>query len=570
VSRSRHELGLDAQDLRLVELTHRRFVRNGALLDSRERERIQEIDLELSRLRAEFTRNLARATEAFEYHTEDETELTGLPDAVLEVAAHNARDRNRQGGWTLTLQMPWVSQVVKYASDRSLRERMARAWGAIAYGGEFDNSETVKGIASLSHERARLLGYPSHAAHQLEERMAGSPESVQRFRDRLYQVALPAARADLVEVRRTARELDGIDELRPWDVSYYVEKLKQAKFDFDGELLRPYLRTEDVVAGVIDLLGELFGLRFAAGGDIPVYHDDVRGYEVADEDGAFLGLLYLDLLSRKGKMGGAWKSCYRCQGSHQQRDQRPLVSVTANLAPSTPTRPSLLSIREVKTLFHEMGHAVHALLSRARYRSLNSCHVYRDFVELPSQLMENWVTEKEVLDRFARHHESGASIPAALIDALKRSEGFLAGWELLGGLRMIDLDWAWFARDPSGVTDIGAYENEVTSATRLLEPTPGTNASVSFRHLFGGGYAAGFYGYRWAETLSADAFELFTESRIVDPEVATRFRRELLERGNTKDPLTLYREFRGHDPDPDAMLRSMKLLPALAGRETRP
>ncbi len=552
---------LDPQALRLVELTFRHFVRNGASLAPTEKKRLQEIDQELNRLRSVFSRNLASTTEAFDYHTDDESQLDGVPAAIKENAARTALEKGHGSGWSLTLQMPCASGVMKYASNRALRERFGRALGGIGFGGEYDNRDVIKKIASHCYERARLLGYEDHAAYELELRMAGSSETVTRFRDRLFGVAKPASESELLELRELARRLDGLEELRSWDAGYYVEKLKHEKFDFDDESLRPYLPMEKVLAGAIDLIETLFGLTFREAHDLPVYHEDVRVFEVDDEGGGFLGLLYLDLLARENKMGGAWKSCYRCQGSKEGSERRPLVSITASLAPSTPMRPSLLSIREIQTLFHELGHAVHTLLSDSAYRSLNSCHVHRDFVELPSQLMQYWASEKEVLNRFACHHRSGETIPSDLLDKLKASEGFLAGCGLLGGVRMIDLDWAWFGCDPTGVIDVGAYEEECTRATRLFPVVDGANLSVSFQHIFSGGYAAGFYGYRWAETLTADAFELFTREKVVDPKVGRLFRDQLLRRGNTENPALLYRGFRGRDPDPDALLRRLRLLP---------
>ncbi|MAE71406.1 MAG: peptidase M3 [Gemmatimonadetes bacterium] len=562
VYEQRRDLDLTPEALRLLDRTFRRFVRNGALLGPADKERLQWIDQRLNRLRSDFSRNLASATEAFEYHTEDESELDGVPATVRENAARTAIEKGHDSGWSLTLQMPCLSSVMKYASSPALRERFARASGGIGFGGEHDNRAVIKEIARLAHERALLLGYENHAAYELESRMAASSETVARFRDRLFEVARPAAESELVEIREKARRFDGREELEPWDFAYYAEKLKQERFDFDDESLRPYLPLERVLAGALELIETLFALTFREASDLPVYHPDVRVFEVHHDGGTFLGLLYLDLLARGNKMGGAWKSCYRCQGTVEGRDQRPLVSITASLAPSTPTRPSLLSVREMKTLFHELGHAVHAFLSDSPYTSLNSCHVYRDFVELPSQLLQYWATEKEVLKRFAGHYETGEAIPEVLLESLEASDGFLAGCGLLGGVRMIDLDWAWFGRDPSRVIDVGAHEEETTRATRLFDVVEGTNISVSFRHIFGGGYAAGFYGYRWAELLTADAFELFTQERIVDPTVAARFRDEILSRGNSDEPAQLYRRFRGRDPDPDALLRRLKLLSA--------
>jgi Zn-dependent oligopeptidase len=551
---------LGPEERRLVELTYRGFVRSGALLDAASKARFSEIRAELSQLSPRFANNVLQSKNAFFYHTTDPAEVAGLPKAALKAARHAAQERGHDEGWGFTLQEPSVRPVLEYADHCPLRERLYRAKGRVAYGGEFDNCENAKRIAGLNYELVQLLGYPSYAAYALEQRMAGKPERVEAFLERIRSAATPAAERDRDAEQEFALRVDGVDDLQMWDSAYYGRRLKEETLALDEEQLRPYFRAERVVDGVFDVARRLYGLTFESESGLPLYHPDVSVYRVADADGSYLGLLYLDLHPRETKSGGAFTGAWRGQGMHRGEMQRPHVYIVANFTPSTSGHPSLLSLEEVRTLFHEFGHALHALLSQCTYAALAGPDVYQDFVELPSQIMENWVTEEEALALFARHHETGALVPAELVAKVRAARQFEAGLDCLRRMQFEYLDWAWFGGDPRGVGDVAEFESRVQEPVRLFPWVEGRCLSTSFEHIFAGGYAAGYYSYRWAEVLDADAFELFRERGIFNREVATGFRQEILERGNQDEPMELFRRFRGREPDPDALLRRMGLI----------
>ena len=556
----RHSLGLNAEQLRLVERTFLRFRRNGALLDETAKARLRAIDQELASLGPAYSENILKATNAFELHVTDAARLEGLPESVRESTAEAARKKGKDG-WLFGLQIPVYMAVMTHARDRELREQISRAYASRAFGGEFDNQVNVLGIARLRLERARLLGYATHADYVLEDRMAEKPERVSKFLERLIAACRPAAERDVAKVAEFKAAKTGDGTLKAWDFLFWSERLKEEKYSLNEEELRPYFKLENVIEGVFEHARRLYGLSFLQVRDVPVYHPDVRVYEVSDEaTGNFVGLFYADFFPRPEKRNGAWMTAYREQGYFGGRVRRPHIGIVCNFTKPTESKPSLLTLDEVETLFHEFGHALHGLLSDCTYRSLAGTNVSWDFVELPSQIMENWVQEKEALDLYARHYETGAPIPVELTEKIKASANYLAGYSGLRQLTFASLDMAWHGTDVSAVKDVPAFEDEAIARFRVLEKVPGTNQSCGFSHIFDGGYSAGYYSYKWAEVLDADAFEFFREKGLFSREVAERFRDHILSRGGTEPPMDLYKKFRGREPDPDALLRRDGLL----------
>lgn len=553
---ARASLHLTQEQMKLLEDSYKGFVRNGALLDATGKAKLREYDGRLAVLGQQFGDHVLAATQAFELHLTDRASLAGLPDSVVDAAHATAKERGKDG-WVFTLDQPSYVPFLKFSEHRALREKVWRAAQTRATEGENDNRPLCLEIAQLRYERARLLGFDSHAHFVLEERMAQTPERVQAFLDRLVEPSLDAAKNDLDELKR----FSGLDDLKPWDFALYAERLRQQRYELDDEVLRPYFKLENVIEGVFEHARRLYGLVFKRRTDLPVYHPDVQLYEVREaSDDTFVGLFYADFFPRPSKRNGAWMTTFRNQGLYGGTVGRPHVSIVCNLSKPTATRPSLLTLDEVRTVFHEFGHSLHALLSKCHYRSLAGTNVYWDFVELPSQIMENWVGEQEGLDLFARHHETGETLPRALVERIKASARFHAGWMSLRQLNFALLDLAWHARDPSNITDVEAFEEANTARTTLFAHVPGTMMSPSFSHIFAGGYSAGYYSYKWAEVLDADAFEFFKERGLFDAEVAQRFKENVLERGGTEHPLELYKRFRGREPDPDALLRRDGLI----------
>ena len=551
---------LNDEQKRLVEHYYKEFVRNGASLPPEKKKKLEEIDKELSMLSPKFSQNVLKATNAFELHITDEKEIEGLPEGAKEAAAFTAKKKGKDKGWLFTLQAPSVIPVIKYAKNRKLRETISRAFRARAFKDEFDNREILKRIAQLRQERAELLGYDTHAQYVLEERMAETPEIVMEFLERIYSIAYPAAKKEKEELQKLAKETDNIDELQGWDAAYYSEKLKKIKYDFDEEELRPYFKVENVIDGLFKVAETLYNIKFKQIENIPTYHEEVKVFEVNDKNGSHLGLLYMDLFPRETKRGGAWMTNFKTQGLSHGEVRRPHVGIMANLTPSSDKKPSLLELSEVQTLFHEFGHALHGLLSDCTYTTLASPNVYWDFVELPSQIMENWTLEKEALDMFAKHYKTGERMPDELIKKVKKAENFNKGNANIRQLSFGYLDMAWHAKDPRKIEDVAAYEDEVLEKTQLYPQVEGTNTSCSFGHIFAGGYSSGYYSYKWAEVLEADSFQLFKEKGIFNQEIADSFRKNILSRGNTAHPMELYVKFRGREPDPDAMLKRDGLL----------
>jgi peptidyl-dipeptidase Dcp len=552
----RNSLDLSKEQLKLLEKTYLSFTRNGALLDNAGKQKLRAIDQELSVLGPQYAEHVLKATNNFEMLLDKKSDLEGLPEGAIEAAAHIAELKDHKGQWLFNLQMPSYLPFMTYAKNRALREKMWRAYASRAFGGKFDNQETTKKIVTLRSQRAQLLGFKTHADFVLAERMAKDPTTVREFLGKLMEPSRAAALRDVDEVRAFAKELDGLTDMQPWDFGYYSEKLKEKKYSFNEEDLRPYFKLENVVNGVFEHARRLYGLTFKETTNVAVYHPEVKVYEVFEEKtGKYISLFYTDFFPRETKKGGAWMTSYRDQGLLDGSVKRPHVSIVCNFTKPTPTKPSLLTYDEVKTLFHEFGHALHGMLSDCTYRSLSGTNVYWDFVELPSQIMENWVSEKEGLDIFARHYETNQAIPQDLVEKIKKSEKFQAGWASLRQLQFATLDMAWHTQDPAKIADVDVFEAEATQSTRVLPKIPGTNVSCSFSHIFAGGYSAGYYSYKWAEVLDADAFEFFKEKGLFNHEVAQKFKDNVLSRGGTEHPMELYKRFRGREPDPQALLR---------------
>ncbi len=561
VFEKRDSLGLNPEQVRLVEKYFKDFSRNGALLSEADKDKLRKIDQELSVLGPQFSENVLKATNAFELWIDNKSDLLGLPEGTIEAAAQEAERKGQKGKWLFNLQGPSFLPFMQYAQNRELRKKLWTAYNSRAYKDSFDNQDVVKKIVKLRHDRADLLGFKSHADFILSERMAQTPSQVMKFLNELLVPSKKAADRDLSELRAFKKSLDGNDEVMPWDFAYYSEKLKEKKYKYNDEELRPYFKLETVVEGVFEHARRLYGITFKEVLDVPKYHPDVRVFEVREERTQnYVGLFYTDFFPRETKKGGAWMTAYREQGYHNGQVRRPHVSIVCNFTKPTASKPSLLTYDEVQTLFHEFGHALHGLLSQCTYRSLAGTNVYWDFVELPSQIMENWVKEKEGLDIFARHYQTKQPIPQELVDKIKKASQFQAGYYSMRQLQFAFLDMAWHSQDPKNISDVDAFENKATEHTRALPKIPGTNTSVSFSHIFAGGYSAGYYSYKWAEVLDADAFEYFKEAGLFNREIAEKFKNFILARGGTEHPMDLYKKFRGREPDPKALLRREGLL----------
>jgi len=553
-------LDLNAEQRTLLEKTYRRFSRNGALLGDADKKRLREIDAELSKLSLKFGENVLAETNKYEMLLTDPEDLKGLPEGEMEAAADLAKSRDK-AGWLITLDHPSYIPFMKYAQNRELRKELHRAFGSKGHHGDaLDNTENILKIVSLRHERAQLLGFASHAHFVLEERMAENPGKVQEFLEHFLEKAKGAAQREYAELEAYAKGLDRIDRLEKWDSAYYSEKLRRERFDLDDEKLKPYFKLENVIQGVFTLAGKLYGLHFKEVHDVEKYHPDVKTYEVFDDAGHFVSLFYGDFHPRPGKRGGAWMTSYKPQYKRGGTDHRPHISNVCNFTKPTNSKPSLLTFNEVTTLFHEFGHALHGMLANTTYPSLSGTSVYWDFVELPSQIMENWCYEKEALELFAFHYQSGDPIPMELVEKIRASATFQEGMATLRQLGFGFLDMAWHSGDPKDIRDLKAFENDIFAATELFPPSPDTCMSTSFSHIFQGGYSSGYYSYKWAEVLDADAFALFKEKGIFDRGVADAFKENILTKGGSEGPMDLYKRFRGAEPKIDALLERAGLV----------
>ncbi|WP_286913052.1 M3 family metallopeptidase [Flavobacterium sp. UBA4197] len=553
-------LNLTTEQHTLLTKKYKGFSRNGALLAEDKKTRLREIDTELAKLSLTFGENVLAETNNYELHITSESDLKGLPEGTIEAAHALAKSHDKEG-WIFTLDHPSYLPFVTYANNRELRRQIAIAFGSKGFqNNPYDNQEIVIRIANLRHERANLLGYETHAHFVLEERMAQNPAKVKTFLTDLLTKAKPAAEKEFAQLTNFAKQLDAIDHLEKWDGAYYAEKLKQELFNLDDEKLKPYFQLENVLNGAFEVAGKLFGITFKEVSDIDKYHEEVQTFEVTDFEGNLVAVFYADFFPRKGKRNGAWMTSFKPQYIQNGKNERPHVSIVCNFTKPTETKPSLLTFNEVTTLFHEFGHALHGMLANTTYPSLSGTSVFWDFVELPSQVMENWCYEPEALALFARHYQTGAIIPMEYVEKIKESASFLEGMATLRQLSFGLLDMGWHGQDPSAVTNIKAFENEQFASTKLYPDVAENVMSTAFSHIFQGGYSSGYYSYKWAEVLDADAFAYFQEQGIFNREVAQKFKDNILSQGGTDHPMTLYKNFRGQEPKPEALLKRAGLL----------
>jgi peptidyl-dipeptidase Dcp len=554
VFKQKEKLGLNAEQQTLLENTYLNFVRQGANLDDNRKEKFRQISTELSKLSLTFDENVLKETNNFELLITDKDKLPGLPEGTLEAAAGLAKSKNREG-WLFNLNMPSYLPFMKYAENRELRKEMYLAFSSKAFkNNEFDNQENVKKIIALRLEMAQLLGYKNYADYALERRMAMNQAGVYKLLDDLFEASFNKANQEKAEVQDYAKRIGFEGEIMPWDWTYYSEKLKVEKFDLNDEMLKPYFELNKVIDGVFGLATELYGITFKQNNQIQGYNSEVIPYEVFDADGKFLSVLYTDFHPRSGKQSGAWMNDFKGQWKENGVDSRPHITIVMNFTRPTETKPVLLTFDELETFMHEFGHALHGMLSNSTYSGLSGTNVYRDFVELPSQIMENWAVEKEFLDRFAVHYQTGEKIPAELVKKIVESRNYLTGYLSNRQLSFGYLDMAWHTLEKPFVGSVKEFEENAWEKTRVFPVMPDVCMSTQFGHLFAGGYAAGYYSYKWAEVLDADAFSVFREKGLFNREVAKSFRENILERGGTEHPMILYKRFRGHEPTVEAFL----------------
>ena len=560
VYNKKDQLDLNTEQKTLLDRKYKAFSRNGANLPIEKQNELRDIDKKLSKLSLDFGQNVLAETNKFELHLTDEDDLKGLPESFKEEAAQVAASKEKEG-WIFTLEYPSYLPFMKYAENRELRKKMALAFGSKGFhGDELDNQENVLQIAKLRFKRAQLLGYQTHAHFVLEERMAETPEKVNSFLDEILEKAKPAAEREFKELENFARDLDGIDQLQKWDAAFYSEKLKQKLFNLDDEKLKPYFKLENVIDGVFTVAQKLYGLSFKEVFDVDKYHEDVKTYQVLDENNKEMALFYADFHPRPGKRDGAWMTGYKSQYKKDGEEERPHISIVCNFTKPSKKQPSLLTFNEVTTLFHEFGHALHGMMADTEYPSLSGANVYWDFVELPSQLLENWCYEKEALQLFAKHYETGEVIPMELVQKIKESANFQEGMATVRQLSFGMLDLSWHGVDPSTITDVKKNEDQAFERTKLFPNVAENCMSTAFSHIFQGGYSAGYYSYKWAEVLDADTFEYFQQNGIFSREVANKFKTNILSQGGTDHPMTLYKKFRGKEPKPDALLKRAGLI----------
>ena len=560
VYNAKETLSLSKEQQTLLDKKYKGFSRNGANLNDAEKEILREIDKEQSQLKLTFGENILAETNRYELLITKPADLEGLPEGAMEAAKQLAVEKNKEG-WLFTLDYPSYVPFMTYAKNRGLRKKLALAFGQKGFQNDaLDNQEIVLKIAQLRFKRAQLLGYETHAHFVLEERMAKTPETVRNFLEDLLSKALPAAKKEFKELEDFAIKLDHIDRLEKWDSAYYSEKLKQERFNFDDEQLKPYFKLENVIEGAFGVAQKLFGLHFTQSHDIDTYHKDVMTYTVEDSQQNLVAIFYADFFPRSGKRNGAWMTSYKPQFVKNDKNERPHVSIVCNFTKPTSTKPSLLTFNEVTTLFHEFGHALHGMLADTIYPSLSGTSVAWDFVELPSQIMENWCYEKEALALFAKHYETGASIPMDLIDKIKAAATFQQGMQTMRQLSFGLLDMNWHGIDPREITDVKQHETTAFKETQLFPEVKENCMSTAFSHIFQGGYSSGYYSYKWAEVLDADAFEFFKETDLFDPKIAEAFKTNVLSKGGTQDPLELYIKFRGQKPKVEALLKRSGLL----------
>ena len=554
----RDSLGLNTEQARLLEKTYKSFARNGAALSDADKELYRQYTSELSALTLQFGQNALAATNAFALNITDPKQVAELPAFVKEGMAADAKARGEKG-WTVTLQAPSYVSFVTYSSNRALKEKLWRAYNSRALGGQYDNTEIVRKIANTRLKIANLLGYKCYADYVLERRMAKDTPTVEAFLEELLAATKEHADREYRTVSDYAAKLGFEGELMPWDWGYYSQKYRDAEYALNDEVVKPYFQLENVKKGVFLLANKLYGLNFTPNPEIDVYHPDVTAYDVTDEKGRFMAVLYLDFFPRASKRSGAWMTEYRGTKIVDGEETRPLVSLVMNFTKPTGEKPSLLTFDEVETFLHEFGHSLHGMLAEGRYESQTGTSVYRDFVELPSQIMENWATEKEFLDLWAVHYRTGEPIPAEIVESIVAAKNFLAAYGNVRQLSFGMTDMAWHTIEEPYEGDVVAFERASMAPTQVLPAVDGTAMAPAFGHIFSGGYAAGYYGYKWAEVLEADAFSLFKEKGIFNREVSGSFRDNVLSKGGTEDPMDLYVRFRGHKPETRALIEKMGL-----------
>ncbi|MEM6735838.1 MAG: M3 family metallopeptidase [Bacteroidota bacterium] len=560
----RDSLSLNEEQQKLLRETYFDFVRRGVELEGSRKERFKEISIELSKLSLTYSENLLAETNDYELIVENKADLSGLPKDVVERASRLSKERGHKGKWVFTLQAPSYVPFMEYADNRALREKMFRAFMSKCFkNDEKDNQKIVLKIIRLKAELASILGYPTFSHYVLEQRMAENPNTVMRFLDDLLEKSLPKAKEEVENIQVFMKEKGADHKLQRWDWAYYSEKLRKEKYQLDDELIKPYFKLEHVISGVFQTAEKLFGISFEENSSIPVYHQEVKAYEVKNESKEVIAVFLADFFPRPGKRDGAWMTSYRNQKKIDNERIIPQVSIVCNFTPSSPESPSLLKFNEVTTLFHEFGHALHGMLADTQYESLAGTNVYWDFVELPSQIMENWCYEKECLDQFAHHFETGKLIPKDLVDRIKKSSTYHEAYATIRQISFGFLDMAWHSlsmEEAKEISNVDAFEKEAFRKTELFPSVENTNMSVQFGHIFSGGYAAGYYSYKWAEVLDADAFSVFKKNGVFDKETANLFKEHILSKGGTKHPMELYKAFRGKEPSNEALLKRAGLV----------
>lgn len=548
---------LSQEEQMLLEKTYDGFIRSGANLSAEDKDKLRAINTELAQLTLQFSQNNLKETNLFQLHITAQDDLSGLPDSAIEAATLAAKEKQLEG-WLFTLHAPSYNPFMTYADNRELRRQMYMARNTICiHDNEYNNTDIVKRIVNLRRERVQLLGFNTYADFVLKRRMAENSDNVYQLLNDLLEAYLPTAREEVKEIQALAQEMEGEDfVIQPWDFGYYSHKLQLKKFNLDAEMLRPYFELSRVKDGVFGLATKLYGITFKENPDIPVYHPDVTAYEVYDKDGSYLAVLYTDFHPRESKQSGAWMTSYKEQWMDEKEgNSRPHVSVTMNLTKPTETKPALLTLSEVETFLHEFGHALHGIFANTRFESLSGTSVYWDFVELPSQIMENFAVERDFLNTFAQHYQTAEPIPEELIDRIVSSRNYNAAYACIRQVSFGLLDMAYYTLSEPFDTDVLQFEKEAWAPAQLLPQLPDTCMSVQFGHIMSGGYAAGYYSYKWAEVLDADAFSLFKEKGIFNQEVAQSFRDNILSKGGTEPPMVLYKRFRGQAPSIDALLQ---------------
>ena len=559
VYEKRNELGLDQDQMTLLEDNYKGFVRGGANLSEEDKALYSKWSEELSLATLQFSKNVLAATNAYTLHVTDSADLAGLPEYVKTMGAETAKEKNLEG-WAFTLAYPSFSPFMKYSENRELRRQMWTAYNSKSIGGEFDNTEIVRQIVDLRIKIANILGYETYADYALEERMAKNRTTVNDFIKQLLEPSMEFALKDVADVYAFAKK-NGFEgsQLMPWDFSYWSERYQEAEYSLNEEQLKPYFQLESCIDAVFGLANRLYGITFHELDNVPVYHQDVKAYEVKDNDGSHLALFYADFFPRASKRGGAWMTEFRGQSIRNGVEYRPFISTVMNFTKPTADAPSLITHSEFTTFLHEFGHALHGILAQGRYPSLTGTSVSRDFVELPSQIMENWAYEPEYLNSFAKHYQTGEAIPAELIEKIVAAKNYLAGYGQVRQLHFGYLDMAWHSLKELPAEGTLEFEQKTLAPYAVMPAVEGTGFSTSFSHIFSGGYSAGYYSYKWAEVLEADAFSLFKEKGIFNQEVATSFRKNILEKGGAEDEAVIYRNFRGHDPQPEALMTKLGL-----------